>query len=64
MLLVLSNPKPGSASLVTTKTIVSPVTLELGLVLEENLIIAPHVETRLQPLQIMAVNTLREGDMF
>ena len=46
-LLVLSDPKPGSVSLVTTKTIVSPVTVELGLVLEENLIIAPHVETRL-----------------
>ena len=40
------------------------MTLELGLVLEENLIIAPHVETRLYGLQIMAVNILRLWDIF
>ena len=40
MLLVVNgkNPKPGSVSLVTTEMIAGPVTLELGLVLEEILI--------------------------
>ena len=40
------------------------MTLELGLVLEKNLIRAPHVETRLYGLQIMGVNILRPWDIF
>ena len=44
---IVNIPKPGSVSLVTTKTIASPVTLELGLVLKEILIKPTHVETKL-----------------
>ena len=45
------NPKPGSVSLVTTEMIAGPVTLELGLVLEDILIKPTLVETKLLILQ-------------
>ena len=47
LVMVLTIPKQESGSLVTTKTIAPQVTLELDLVLEDILIIAAHVETRL-----------------
>ena len=48
--------KPGS---------VSPVTLELGLVLKEMLVKPTHVETKLMIiLQIMVINILRQWDIF
>ena len=52
MLLVVNGklPKPGSVSLVTTETIAGPVTLELGLVLEEIPIKPTLVETKLMIL--------------
>ena len=56
--------KPESVSLVTTKTIAELVTLELDLVLEDILIIAAHVETRLNILQIMPKSILRQWDIF
>ena len=56
--------KPESVSLVTTKTIAELVTLELDLVLEDILIIAARVETRLSGLQIMAKSILRQWDIF
>ena len=66
MLLVksLQLPKPESVSLVTTKTIATLATLELDLVLEDILIIATHVVTRLNILQIMARSILRQWDIF
>ena len=65
MLLVVNGklPKPGSVSLVTTETSVGPVTLELGLVLEEILIKPTHVETKLLILQTMVINILRPWDI-
>ena len=57
-------PKQESLSLVTTKTIAIPVTLELGLALVDGQIRAAHVETRLQLLQLMAKSTLRQWDIF
>ena len=57
-------PKQESVSLVTTKEIAIPVTLELGLALVESLIIAAHVETRLKLLQLMTKSTLRQWDIF
>ena len=64
-LLIFKNPKQESVSLVTVKTIASVVTLELGLVLEDVLVRAAHVETRLAPgLQIMAKSILRQWDTF
>ena len=42
-----SIPKPGSVSLVTRKTIATPVTLELGLVLVGYMMTPTPVETRL-----------------
>ena len=45
--MVLSLPKQESVSLVTTKTHAPLVTLELDLVLEDIMMIATHVETRL-----------------
>ena len=50
---VVNFPKPRSVSAVTTKTLAVPVTLELGLVLEEILIKPAHVETKLIILQII-----------
>ena len=66
MLLVISLliPKRESVSLVTTRTIAMIVTLELDLVLEDILIIAAHVETRLNIRQIMAKSILRQWDIF
>ena len=60
----LTVPKQESVSLVTTTTIAPFVTLELDLVLEDILIIAAHVETRLKPLQIMVISVLRRWDLF
>ena len=60
----LTVPKQESVLLVTTKTIAPIVTLELDLVLEDILIIAAHVETRLKPLQIMVISVLRRWDLF
>ena len=56
--------KRESVSLVTIKKIAVPVTLELGLALEDILIKPTHVETRLSGLQIMAKSTLRQWDIF
>ena len=50
---VVNFPKPRSVSAVTTKTLAVPVTLELGLVLEEIRIKPAHVETKLIILQII-----------
>ena len=50
---VVNFPKPRSVSAVTTKTLAVPVTLELGLVLEEIRIKQAHVETKLIILQII-----------
>ena len=62
---IVNIPKPGSVSLVTTKTIASPVTLELGLVVKEILIKPTHVETKLIIIpQIMVINILRQWDIF
>ena len=60
MLLVqfLNIPKPGSVSLVTTPTLAIPVTLELGLVLEDYMMIPTHAETR------VAGSTSRQWDIF
>ena len=63
-LIVLIVPKRESVSLVTTKTIAPIVTLELDLVLEDILIIAAHVETRLNIFQIMPKSILRQWDIF
>ena len=63
-LIVLIIPKRESVSLVTTKTIAPIVTLELDLVLEDILIIAAHVETRLNIFQIMPKSILRQWDIF
>ena len=58
-------PKPGSVSLVTTTSIAEPVTLELGLVLEDIMIITTHAETRLVCWgQIMARSISRQWDIF
>ena len=46
LVVILTTLKQESVSLVTTKIIARPVTLELGLALEELLIKATHVETR------------------
>ena len=48
-----SVPRPRSVSAVTTKTLAVPVTLELGLVVEEIRIKPAHVETKLIILQII-----------
>ena len=64
LVIVLIIPKPESVSLVTTKTIAELVTLELDLVLEDILIIAAHVETRLNIFQIMLKSKLRQWDIF
>ena len=64
LVIVLIIPKQESVSLVTTKTIAELVTLELDLVLEDILIIAAHVETRLNIRQIMAKSILRQWDIF
>ena len=66
MLLVVINttPKQESVSSATMKTIVLTVTLESGLVLVDILIIAAHVVTRLNILQIMARSILRQRDIF
>ena len=61
---VVNFPKPRSISSVTTKTLAVPVTLELGLVLEEILIKPTHVQTKLIILQIIAINILRQWDIF
>ena len=62
---ILVIPKQESVSLVTTKTHASLVALELDLVLEDILIRAAHVETRLVHLsQIMAKSILRQWDIF
>ena len=50
--------KPGSVSLVTTPTLAIPVTLELGLVLEDYMMIPTHAETR------VAGSTSRQWDIF
>ena len=50
---VVNFPKPRSVSVVTTKTLAVPVTLELGLVVEEIRIKPAHVETKLIILQII-----------
>ena len=58
-------PKPGSVSLVTTTAIAEPVSLELGLVLEDIMIITTHAETRLVCWgQIMARSISRQWDIF
>ena len=64
LVLILTTLKQESVSLVTTEEIAGTVTLELGLALEEILIIATHVETRLHLLQIMAKSILRQWDIF
>ena len=64
VIIIVTITKQESVSLVTTKTIASVVTLELDLVLEDILIIATHVETRLSGLQIMAKSILRQWDTF
>ena len=64
LVLILSLPKQESVSLVTTKTYAPLVTLELDLALEDILITARHVETRLSGLQIMATSILRQWDIF
>ena len=64
LVVVLIIPKPESVSLVTTKTIAPCVTLELDLVLEDILIIAAHVETRLNIFQIIPKSILRQWDIF
>ena len=62
---ILVFPKPGSVSLVTTSAIAEPVTLELGLVLEEIMITTTHAETRLVCWgQIMARSISRQWDIF
>ena len=62
---ILIFPKPGSVSLVTTGPIADPVTLELGLVLEDIMIIITHAETRLVCFgQIMARSISRQWDIF
>ena len=64
LVVILTTLKQESVSLVTTKIIARPVTLELGLALEELLIKATHVETRLQSFQIKAKSILRQWDIF
>ena len=66
MLLVINLiiPKQESVSLVTTKTIAPLATLELDLALVDILIIATHVETRLNILQIIGISILRQWDTF
>ena len=67
MLLVndLVIPKPGSVSLETTTAIAEPVTLELGLVLEDIMMIKTHAETRLVCWgQIVARSISRQWDIF
>ena len=62
---ILVIPKQESVLLVTTKTHAPLVALELDLVLEDILIRAAHVETRLVHLsQIMAKSILRQWDIF
>ena len=61
LVVILTTLKQESVSLVTMKIIARPVTLELGLALEELLIKATHVETRLQSFQIKAK---RQWDIF
>ena len=60
LVIVLIIPKQESVSLVTTKTIAELVTLELDLVLDDILIIAAHVETRLNIFQTMPKSILRQ----
>ena len=60
----LLSPKQESVSLVTSKTIVPIVTLELDLALVDILKKRAHVETRLNILQIMAKSILRQWDLF
>ena len=63
--MILPFPKQESVLLVTTKTHAPLVALELDLVLEDILIRAAHVETRLVHLfQIMAKSILRQWDIF
>ena len=58
-------PEQESVLLVTTRAHAPLVALELDLVLEDILIIAAHVETRLVHLiQIMAKSILRQWDIF
>ena len=62
---ILVLPKPESVSLVTTTAIAEPVSLELGLVLEDIMIIKTHAETRLVCWgQIMARSISRQWDIF
>ena len=62
---ILVLPKPGSVLLVTTGGIAEAVTLELGLVLEDIMIITTHAETRLVCWgQIMARSISRQWDIF
>ena len=64
LVVILDSLKQESVSLVTIEKIAGTVTLELGLALEEILIRATHVETRLHLLQIMAKSILRQWDIF
>ena len=57
-------PEQESVLLVTTRTHAPLVALELDLVLEDILIIAAHVETRLNIFQIMPKSILRQWDIF
>ena len=62
---ILVLPKPGSVSLVTTTAIAEPVSLALGLVLEDIVLITTHAETRLVCWgQIMARSISRQWDIF
>ena len=65
LFVIIPFPKQESVLLVTTKTHAPLVALELDLVLEDILIRAAHVETRLVNLfQIMAKSILRQWDIF
>ena len=61
---IFTVPKQESVSLVTAKTIVPIVTLELDLALVDILKKRAHVETRLNILQIMAKSISRQWDIF
>ena len=64
LVIVLVISKQESVSLVTTKTIAPCVTLELDLVLEDILMMAARVETRLNIFQKMPKSILRQWDIF
>ena len=65
LVLIVTLPKQESVLLVTTKTHAPFVALELDLVVEDILIRAAHVETRLVHMfQIMAKSILRQWDIF